>query len=208
MIPQLQPEQIGEVLRTEAALWRFLHHLMRSPDDKQWDWLQQAETGEAWALLAGLFPGSSVSSTIPRPASLKRYQEEYLHLFEVGAPAPPFPLLEHHWVKSRPPSKILSENARFYSHFGLRIAPGARETVDHLRYQLEFLAWVCEMGARLADEGRLEQALQADRARGDFLGKHLLTWIPKLVHAVGQIPEPSWPFAWLGLVLRAAELGR
>ena len=104
------------------------------------------------------------------PASLEELRALYIRLFEAGAPQPRCPLLESHYLQSRPAGETVLENKLFYKHFGLELASSV--PADHLLAQLEFLSWLEHCAV---ETGGPEVA----RAREDFLSRHLRHWLPR-----------------------------
>ncbi len=188
----------------EALLWQFLHHLHRAPDDRQWQWLQRPETAKTWQIL-NVTLELALAEELPLPPSLAAYQDDHLHTFEVGAPAPPCPLVEHHWIPHRPASVVLAENARFFSHFGLKPSGSSGETADQLRFQLEFMAHLCNMASRLYGEDSTELAGQALTASRDYLTLHLLSWLPTAAESLNQSFPKAWYSVWMTGTARAAQ---
>jgi len=113
--------------------------------------------------------------------SLARLQEGYVGLFDVGPKGPPFPLYSGHHFRDR--MQVMEELVRFYSFFGLRLAPG--HMPDHLTILLEF------MGRLAASELHPQTEIGSYwRAQRDFLERHLLSWVPRLAQQVAQHKAP------------------
>jgi DMSO reductase family type II enzyme chaperone len=106
------------------------------------------------------------------PDTLEDLRALYIDLFEAGLPGPKCPLLESYYILNRPPGEILLENKLFYQHFGLKLETQAAP--DHLLTQLEFLSWLEHaIAAGNPDADSLE------RARRDFISRHIAHWIPR-----------------------------
>jgi len=188
------PETSAALLE-EAAVWRFLHDLFRGPSESQWAWLNEESVSQAWGLLAtatGQGP-----SELPRPGNYAEYETTYLAAFEVGAPHPPCPLVESHWMRADPVPQILHEHVLFYRQFGLELKSAQGETADHLRHQLEFLAHLCTSEANADDN---ESAEQISRGRSDFLDRHARPWIAIAAEAADEILPDEWPAKWMALL--------
>ncbi|MBF0332244.1 MAG: molecular chaperone TorD family protein [Alphaproteobacteria bacterium] len=98
----------------------------------------------------------------PRPAetTLTLFQAAWLHAFDEVCPP--------YEGNYRPPSErsaLLIEVRAFYRHFGLSMAEGG-ELEDHLAAELDFM--------RVLARGRASR-----RAQGDFLDRHLRSWLPR-----------------------------
>ncbi|HEY3358541.1 MAG TPA: molecular chaperone TorD family protein [Polyangia bacterium] len=122
------------------------------------------------------------------PADLAQLEADYLATFEVGAPAPPVPLRESHWLRHVGANRVMVENHQFYDAFDLHVEPGG-ELSDHLVSQLafvEYLAWaIVERGERGADAQSFRWAL------GDFARQHLRSWVPRAATAAAARPTPA-----------------
>lgn len=113
---------------------------------------------------------------------------EYTRLFDVGAAGPPCPLYGGLWGGAR--MKSMEEAVRFYNHFGLSLAEDPRELPDHLTTQLEFLHFLAFRAAEAqAARGDAGAYLRAER---DFVARHPLAWVPKLVARLEK--ESAAPF--------------
>ena len=109
------------------------------------------------------------------PGTLQELRSLYIDLFEAGLPQPRCPLLESAWLLNRPAGDVVLENKLFYRNFGLEIHSQAAP--DHLLTQLEFLAWLDHcLAAGNPDAASLE------RARAEFLQRHLAHWIRPLAN--------------------------
>lgn len=196
------------LLREEAAAWTFLHHLFRFPSEAQWAWLREPNTASGVRLLAAARGGPQLgpcggkpphsTSDVPLavrvlslPPDFAQYQEEYLSVFEVGAPTPPCPLIESHWNKREPVPRILHENILFYRRFGLSLRRAANETADHLRHQLEFMSYLC---LRECEGGDADGGLAA--ARRDFVSRHL-AWTRAAAQKLEADAPDHWATAWM-----------
>ena len=69
------------------------------------------------------------------------------------------------------------EVSEFYNCFGLRMSQeeGKREFPDHICAELEFMHFLTFKEAHATGESSSEYLL----AQKDFLGRHLIQWIPK-----------------------------
>lgn len=116
------------------------------------------------------------------------YESAYIALFDVGVPEPPVPLFESAHDKSHPPQEIALENTYFHEVIGLRVDPG-RAVPDYLPTQLEFLA-----ALRFIEENAsAETAAAVARAKTDFLGRHMLNWLPAAAGKLDRTEAPGFP---------------
>lgn len=74
-----------------------------------------------------------------------------------------------------------------YLHFGLDLPEGVSgEPPDHVSFELEFLHNLCSKEADAWDRGNEEEALRMMRAEKEFLGEHLLAWLPKFCDKIRE----------------------
>lgn len=111
------------------------------------------------------------------PASLEDLRSMYIGLFEAGLPHPKCPLLEGYYLLNRPVAEVVLENKLFYRHFGLD--PQAKAAPDHLLTQLEFLSWLDH-----CIESGNEERESIERARQEFVRRHLLHWVPQAARSL------------------------
>ena len=160
--------------------WATLRFALAYPDQRHLERFQE------------LFPDT--------PATLEALRSLYIQLFEAGLPQPRWPLLEGHYLLNRPVGDVVLENKLFFQHFGLRTAPKAAP--DHLLTQLEFLVWL----DHCADAGNPD-AESLERARRDFVKRHLAHWVPKVARALmdQEIPVYAEIFGSLAEQVEALE---
>jgi TorA maturation chaperone TorD len=76
----------------------------------------------------------------------------------------------------------LADIAGFYRAFGLEPSATIPERVDHIAFELEFMAFLL-MKKRLAGADT-EQALVCDEAQGNFFRDHLAWWVPAFLMGI------------------------
>jgi len=135
---------------------------------------------ELWAELLGSEPWPGVEC----PATLDDLRADYIALFDAGVPGPACPLLESHYLKNTRPPSVLLENKLFYSHFGFEHQSG-KEAPDHLLVQLEFVAALDYLVRESESDATREGA---GRARGEFIERHMLDWLPDAIAAMKKLP--------------------
>jgi len=134
------------------------------------------------------------------PATLEELRSLYIELFEAGLPQPRWPLLEGHYLLNRPVGEVVLENKLFFQHFGLRTA--SKAAPDHLLTQLEFLAWL----DHCADSGNADLE-SIERARRDFVQRHLAHWVPKVARSLRQRQIPAYGEIFESLAEQIASIG-
>ncbi|MDT7944538.1 MAG: molecular chaperone TorD family protein [Dehalococcoidia bacterium] len=127
------------------------------------------------------------------PKDLRRLQDGYVALFDVGFRGPPCPLYSGHYARDR--MRVMEELVRFYHFFGLRLRPG--HLPDHITVLLEFMQ---RLAAAEAASGADAPSLR--RAQRDFLARHLLWWVPQLARSVARRQAPRFYKALTALTAR------
>lgn len=191
--------------RVLAAAFRFAHDLFRAPGAAQWAWLNSTETRADWARwTAAVELAAGTAPDLPDdPAA---YETEFIAAFEAGVPNAPVPLIESHYNRRDPVPRLLHENILFYRAFGLQLKDSSAETSDHLRHQLEFVAWLLELEADRADDAEAgERRDQLRRGRAEYAARHLLSWLPRAVEKAEGAPR-RWTPDYLTLAACLAEL--
>lgn len=187
----------------ESALFAFLHDLFRYPTQEQWEWLNRSEIQNVIDSLISVYFIHEKIHFHRYPNSLEEYEETFITLFEAGLPHPICPLIESHWNKKDPIPKILHENILFYHTFGLELKEEAKETADHLRFQLEFYSHLTKL---LANEDYIDEmndkTSQILQARTDYLHRHLLSWIPFAAQKLQDTATDSYFTLWMKLLER------
>ncbi len=190
-----------QAYKEESALFAFFHDLFRYPTQEQWEWLNRSEVQDVIDFLINKYFIPEGINFYRDPDSVKEYEESFITLFEAGLPHPPCPLIESHWNKNDPIPKILHENILFYKTFGLELKEEAKETADHLRFQLEFY---CHLTKLLADEAHEDEmndhTSQILHAKNDYLHRHLLSWIPIAVQKLQDTAPDSHFTLWMKLL--------
>lgn len=189
----------------QEGMLLFLHDLFRAPGAKQWEFLTSEETRATWSALA---PALGLPAEMGLPSAAAEYEAAYIETFDAGLPHPPVPLVESHYNKRDPLPKVLHENILYHHAFGLNLLASSDQTSDHLLHQLEFVAYLFRLEQtgcaersssdveRTDTDGRREDRAehaerieQIGRAREDFIGRHLLSWIPLASKAAAASPH-------------------
>ena len=169
-----------------AVAFRFAHDLFKQPTAEQYAWLRSDECDRMWRALAEAC--GNLPLRLPLPENLATLESQYIATYDVGEPTPLVPLLESHYNHRDPVPRILHENILFYRRFGLELRSSANETADHLRHQLEFVAYVCELATLSNDRAAPDVQSQIELALGDYVSRHLLSWLPQAYNAAAHAP--------------------
>jgi len=148
------------------------------------DWLEDLAS-QGWL---GKADPRTLREGLPRDPG--EWESFALSTFDVGFPAPEVPLFETHYLRDGSAPGILHENILYYKTFGCELAEGASDNPDHLRNQLGFLVILCwlESGA----EASPETVRSAQAAREEFVGRHLLSWLPEAAKVAERKAHPLW----------------
>ena len=109
------------------------------------------------------------------------FSRAYGAAFEVGDRGPPLAIREELVPGISAGNK--EEVARFYEHFGYELGDGYAWQPDHLTVLFEFMHFLSysECAAATADAQRDLRAAQRD-----FLGRHILNWLPATAAALAE----------------------
>jgi TorA maturation chaperone TorD len=111
----------------------------------------------------------------PRDRLVSDYRRIFGH-----TPGGACPIYEMSWLRAGDfaAEQELSDIGAFYAAFGMRLAPSARERLDHAALELEFLAYAAHLEARAAALGDAERSDVAREAQRSFLRDHFGRWAP------------------------------
>jgi len=169
-----------------AAAIRYSHDLLRKPTSDQHVWLLSEACSDLWRLVSS---GLGCESQFPEiPSDYQAFESQYIATFDVGQPQPPVPLIESHYNKTEPVTRVLHENVLFYKRFGLRLRPDFAETSDHLLCQLSFAVHLLGLLRQREEADEVEEGAQIVQALGDYSDRHLRSWVPKAIAASEDAP--------------------
>ncbi len=171
----------GTVPTETLNLIDFFRFALKYPGAEQFDVFRKPQFAEGLREMWHDLLPDAASPEFEAPAALEDLEADYAGLFDVGAPHPPCPLVESHYVKNAPVSSVLLENKLFFLHFGFDHKDGG-DSPDHLLAQLEFLACLDYL---------LETAPESERealelGRREYLERHVLHWLPKAVQELDK----------------------
>ena len=125
------------------------------------------------------------------PTTFQDFESNYIELFDVGVPNPPYPLLETHYYTRDPAPAVIHENIMFYKAFGLELQ-SEKELPNHLIHQLEFLAYL----TNLLENDNLNLSMEFKKgvlqAKIDYLSRHIFNWYPKMVQSMEENGLPEY----------------
>jgi len=110
-------------------------------------------------------------------------------MFEVGSDGPPVPIREDLQLGQK--SGVREELVRFYDFFGYTLSEKFAWAPDHLSLELEFMQFLAVSEAEGLDQLANGETPEADLAsfqlgQIDFLQRHLINWVPIVLHAVEE----------------------
>jgi DMSO reductase family type II enzyme chaperone len=186
----VEPQQMGAAARSQIYK-RFSLAFSYPELETQW----QAVTGSASEVLG--YAIKDLPYPLPltgRESSSQHYtlgdlQLSYMRLFEVARGSSAISLNESEFT-GNPQKEVWEDVIRFYEHFGLNYdSTVATQWPDHLVVELECLHYLSFLQAGLAgDQGPIL------RAQRDFLERHLINWLPRLVERLACV-EGNEPYA-------------
>jgi DMSO reductase family type II enzyme chaperone len=175
---------------TDLDLYRVFAYCFGFPSAERFAWLSSREHRALLETLDSQLHARKKRRAVRRFPIYSAYEAAYLALFEVGVPAPPVPLLDSAYSRSRPAQEVVLDCVNFYDVLGLRPSD-AVFPADHLVTQLEFLSAVrfLRAGSQLA-----EQESQLRLLERDFIERHLLSWLPTALEKLEKLDPPVFPF--------------
>jgi DMSO reductase family type II enzyme chaperone len=193
-----------DIALCRSALWEALALGFRAPTAETVARLGTAEGAGALAAAAAVLgDGNDLAACAlalgsEPPPALADLQTSYDRLFGHTArgPVPPY---ETQYGEDSPflPQWEMSDLGAFFRAFGLRLRPDARERIDHLACECEFMLVLArkEAHARQLDDAALvEETRRAVRA---FLRDHLGRWAPALGRKLAR-EDPGGFYGALG----------
>ena len=184
--------------RLFAAAFFFVHDLFRPPTAEQWAHLNSDRAAQVWSTLAGI---TGLPRDMGLPPSEEEFEADYLLSFGSGESAPPVALVESSYAGPDSRSGMIHDNLVFYRTFGLGLRPGEADPPDHLRRQLEFVGFLYRAeSAERFQAGDAEAIKGLREARGVYIVRHLLSWLPKAVAAARRMPA-----VWVNNFMMLAE---
>ncbi len=111
----------------------------------------------------------------------------YSSMFEVGSDGPPVPIREDLQLGQK--SGVREELVRFYDFFGYSLSEKFAWAPDHLSLELEFMQFLAVSEAEYLDQLAHGEETEGDLSsfqlgQFDFLERHLINWVPLLLHEV------------------------
>jgi len=168
---------------TAAARGTVYNVLASLYQEPSWEGFDALSDGRLFADLEAILERSALDVRVPPVATEDEYDllcARFNDLFAVGYPDPPVPLYETEHVDGTW-NDVNLDLARVYDYFDVTIDTTEREHHDYLPLELEFAGYL----ARLAATGEAD----ANRARADFLDRHLQPFVTAIEAAVEDEPE-------------------
>ncbi len=170
----------------EIDLYRFFATLLGFPARDRFASLARFNCRE---VLTSLWQWLKCTGKPPRSSmyrSYEQYEAGYIALFDVGAPAPPVPLIESAYHETIPAQQTVLENVCFFDAVGLKSDPLVTSP-DHLLAQLEFGASVRYLQENCREESTRESLRSMEL---DYLERHLLSWLPFAAMKLNSLRAP------------------
>lgn len=126
-----------------------------------------------------------------------KVRTEYAELF-IGPRPPLAPLFESVYVGF--PRRLYTETTArvraFYEGQGLMTLKRNKVPDDHISYELEFMATLCEKEAQAFDDAGIDIAFGIQKVQADFIDKHLGRWTGLFSERVKKAPCADYYAAW------------
>ncbi len=189
-----RPDPLAEESRAlaRAVAYAFLSAAYRYPDDPAAAGLRRLADAvpESLALLSdfGEDAGRRFAELVRMAGSLESREAEHTRVFG-HAPegkCPPYEGLYGDTEEGLQMPHELSDLMAFYRAFGLELSPRARERVDFVAVESEFLAFLCRKQAYAEEVQDAALAAISVDAQRKFLRDHLGRWVPAFARRVIQ----------------------
>lgn len=159
-----------------SDIYRLLAAAFLYPDEALLGVLSRLDTGDG-----GFEPDGrpALVSCLRPPVSLDALRGEYLRIFGhvISRECPPYET-EYGSAHVFQQSQMLGDIAGFYRAFGLEVSEQAKERLDHIAIELEFMSFLTFKEAyALAHDGEERVSICRDAQR-IFLEEHLARWAP------------------------------
>jgi DMSO reductase family type II enzyme chaperone len=175
-----------------SGIYRALSLLFLYPDEA-WLSAMSAEVSKITALLPDLLPDErdgleeAWTNLIGEDLALEHYQAEYRQTFghTISQECPPYET-QYGSAHLFQQAQVLGDIAGFYRAFGLEVSDLAKERLDHIAVELEFMAFLALKEAyALTHDGEEKAAICRDAQR-KFLVEHLGRWAPLFAKLLGR----------------------
>lgn len=159
---------------TRAFIYQWLAKAYEYPEASGWEWLCNSAVH--------LHQPAPELPLYFRPSEFEQFLSDYVAAFGHAARGPcPLNEIEYGELKADPliqPHR-LADLAAFYRAFGVEPTSDAHERMDHICFELEFMAVLAVKEAyALEYQHGLEQLESCQQAQKDFLREHLGRWTP------------------------------
>jgi DMSO reductase family type II enzyme chaperone len=190
--PMLTVEPQSQEARAAAArskLYKSLQVLFAFPDAESFELLGSGWLASCVAELSRDLPYRPPEPPALTPGELSdvdTYAAEFIRIFEVSVGGPPCPLSEGLYFDDR--QKKMEELIRFYDYFDLRIEKPGEVLMDHILVELDFMHYLTFREADALVCGKDPAPYRY--AQRDFLERHLLKWVPKMLDMLRKAGPP------------------
>jgi TorA maturation chaperone TorD len=132
-----------------------------------------------------------------------KIRTEYAELF-LGPRPPLAPLYEslYRGFSHRLCTETTVQVRSFYERQGLMVTRYNRVPDDHIAYELEFMAYLCEKELRAFAESAVEAAYDSQKVQLDFIVTHLGKWVALFAARVSQAWCADYYKVWSSFIRR------
>lgn len=170
------------------AFWRPEPPFAASLREGLWGSIVEESAGTLGLPIRAIRPSLQEASRALAPETL---EQEQMRLFGLGMPHLISPYeTDYPTLEAIAQAQALSDIAGFYRAFGTEIE--AKERVDHLAVELEFLHLLAFKEAKALEEAHAEHLELTRKAQAKFLQEHLGRWAGSFVRQLKRHTHLVW----------------
>lgn len=205
----MEPQELAEIARARAAFLYFLNlHFTTLPDVS---FVDRLRNGELTSVLESLMSDPSTGAEIASGARLMaaylentrredkaRLSEDlgvdrtrlYRGVAKGYGPPPPYEMV---WSsKSANDTSVLQIVAKRYYEQGLAQSPEAKERLDYIAIELDFVRELALREAAAWQSGDTEDAVKYLTAQKEFMSQHIGDWVPAFIAKALEYAETDF----------------
>lgn len=204
----LEPQELAEIAHSRVAFLSFLNlHFTTLPDTA---FIDRLRNGELSAVLESLVNDPEIGDEIASGAKLMAaYLEQTQHedkaklsenlgvdrtrLYRGVAkgygPPPPYEMV---WSKSANDYGILQAVAKVYYDHGLAQSPEAKDRLDYIAIELDYIRELALREASAWQDGDTENGFKHLTAQNEFMSQHIGQWVPDFIDKAMEWAETDF----------------
>jgi len=198
----MQSDELSQIIRKRHIIYAFLKRVYEKELPKE-VLAEMPEKMKPLLAIAEVFPNAETrkvvkelvqfTDTIPSQdldGLQTRLAADYARLFLSINKVPPHPS-ESIYREGAIMQHSRDEVLKTYWSFGVDKKKEFTEPEDHIAVELSFLMYLCEKAIEALKNGDAKEARRYIQGQKDFLERHVIKWVPKLVKDIlntGQTP--------------------